>query len=135
MCQTIALFDVGRMPDKSALLTGVTRMDEYRQDSTWRHLDDGWQHGRSVDAIQHAGKRHFSAGDVLQINNMLSQPVAQVMITTIEMIETKQMTDADAQALGYRDKAEYMAEGYMGDARGWLIRFVIVPSRTKTRLQ
>lgn len=93
---------------KTAMLTMATHQDQYRHNDQWRRVgDSAWQHGQKVDEVNHFGQQRTASGDVLIIERIDGVEIAHVQVLSIRMAATEQLSVADLNALGYRDRSEF----------------------------
>ena len=111
----------GLREGKNAIATAITRADMFRQGSVW-HSASVLEHNTVVEAVNHSGRHTTTTGEVLLVESLDSPPV-KVQVEDIKAVELDRLTDADFQALGYADRADYMADwGNVIGSRVWLMR-------------
>lgn len=108
---------------KTAMLAMVTKQDRCRINGTWYSVNQRWQHGQPVEEVNHYGKHTTALGDVIIAQRIDEITIAHVQVNAIEMADTNQLTEADINALGYADRAEFNADwGEVFSGRCWLFR-------------
>lgn len=108
-------------PGKTAIATALTKADTYRIGAEWRSAQE-LAHNTAVEEVKHFGRHTTLKGEVLWAEAPDS-PATQVQILDIRLVEPARLTEADFQALGYANRADYMAD--WGDILGdkiWLMR-------------
>lgn len=118
--------------DKRGMMAAVTAQDRHRVGSTWVLTWDHWQHGQPVTEVEHFRKHHTFVGETLLIASLKTmQPVCQVMVEAITMIDCALMTDQQAQVLGYASAAAFRAaRPEVAEIRAWLVTFSRVSAVT-----
>lgn len=111
----------GLQQGKTAIATTLTRADTYRAGEQWRPARN-LPHNTSVEAVNHFGRHMTERGDILRVVS-IEGPAVQIEVQDIRAVETDKLTDQDFQALGYRDRADYMADwGDVFGSRIWLMK-------------
>lgn len=107
---------------KTIIATPITRADTYRSNG------QGWQsaqalpHNTPVDEVNHFGRHSSVRGELVRIESLDNPPV-NVEIVDIRAVETDKLIDADFVSMGYRDRADYMADwGDVFGGRLWIMR-------------
>lgn len=120
--QTIIVGNAHGLRDgKNAIATAITRADMFRQGGEW-HSAGELAHNTVVEAVNHFGRHTTTTGEVLMVE-ALDSPAVKVQVEDIKVVELDRLTDADFQALGYADLADYMADwGDVIGSRVWLMR-------------
>jgi hypothetical protein len=106
---------------KTALATGLTSADTYRDGEQWQSAKD-LPHNTYVSEVNHFGRHTTTKGEVMLVESLLGEPSVKVEVIDIRAVDPERLTSADFQALGYTDKAEYMGDwGEVFGSRIWLL--------------
>ena len=117
---------------KTAILTAATIQDQYSMDGLWNSVNDGWDHGIAVDAVQHFGRHQLATFDIIKVEALETMhPVCLVRIDEIRMMDCAALEDGEITALGYDSREEFMSE-FMSDwanRRGWYMDITFISER------
>lgn len=110
---------------KTAALRGVHRADTFVINGDAKQIGvewEYWQHGRSVDCVQHHPHNIASdVGEIVQLEWGGIGNIGMAKYTAIEMVDYDKLTDADLAALGYNSRQDF--EENVAGRKGWLYRF------------
>jgi hypothetical protein len=94
---------------RTGFLAAGTRADRYRTtpDSSWQGIYDGWEEGKHVESVSHFGRHQTDRGDILILESLKGEVLAQVQVVDIIMVQNEALSDEHLQALGYASRQEY----------------------------
>lgn len=116
---------------KTATLTMASNTDQFRIGSAWQPVnDETWENHKAVDEVNHFNRHRTAVGDVLIATRLDDTPIVHLQVLSIEMANTRELTDADFDAMGYLSRADFDADwGVAASGKCWLMRVAHVTAR------
>jgi hypothetical protein len=112
-------------------ISTATKFDQYSVAGRWYPVGEfaTWQDRQSVDAISQAmGEFQFAVGDILAVEGFDRHVYCHVEVQHIKMVTLADLTDADIDAMGYRDRDQWLEEtdGGLKSRHGWFFTLAIL---------
>lgn len=110
---------------KGAIMTPVTKADQFKTGEQWTPVGD-LAHNAQVQAVRHFGRHTSEIGERLIVESDEEERIGTFEVMSIRLVETAQLTDADAALAGYASLAALLER--VGTRRMWFLE--VLPSPT-----